>query len=125
LKVFALSASENLAKARRNRQLLCDYLLNLVSECPEWVAVVAFYSALHFVDAYYAKLNIYFERHIDRNKEVSQSLPEIYDSYYRLYDISVDSRYGCIKDNPTPDEAKDLVDNELPVVAQFIEPLVH
>ena len=125
LKIFALSAMENLAKAQRNRKILLNYLLKLVAECPEWIAVVAFYSALHFVDAYYAKMGMRFQRHEDRNKEVADSLPSIFESYYKLYDISVNSRYGCVKDNPTAGEAKDLVDNDLPVVAQFIESLIH
>ncbi|MGD0496149.1 MAG: hypothetical protein ABSB28_08930 [Candidatus Bathyarchaeia archaeon] len=125
MKVFALSAMENLAKARRNREILLNYLLKLVAQCPEWVAVVAFYSALHFVDAYYAKLGIHFQRHVDRNKEVAESLQDIFDVYYNLYDISVNSRYGCVKDNPTEEEANDLVNKDLPAVAKFIEGLVH
>jgi len=116
---------ENLIKARRNRQIILNHLLKLVAECPEWIAVIAFYSALHFVDAYYAKMNIYFQRHVDRNKEVSNSLPDIFASYFKLYDISVNSRYGCVKDNPTVGEAENLVNEDLPVVADFIEDLVH
>jgi hypothetical protein len=66
---------------------------------------------------------MYFERHQERNKEVANSLPEVFPSYYKLYDISVDSRYGCVKDNPSPSEAKDIVDIDLRVVAGFIEGL--
>ena len=122
---FTLNALEHLAKARRNRKSLVDDLLKLVGTCPEWVAVVAFYSALHFVDAYYAKIGMHFQHHIERNREVADSLPDIFESYYRLYDVSVNSRYGSIKDNPTEGEVKDLVEKELPVVTGFIEGLVH
>lgn len=99
--------------------------MNLISRCPEWVVVVAFYSALHFVDAYFAKLNLHFQHHVERNKEVSNSLPDIFPAYYRLYDVGLNSRYGSIKDNPTPEEATDVVENDLPKVVEFIQGLVH
>jgi len=122
---FRLSSIEHLEKARRNQEILFNHLLNFVEKCPEWVTVVAFYSALHFVDAYFAKLNLHFQHHQERNSEISESLKEIFGAYYRLYDLSVNSRYGSMKDNPTADEAMDTVRNDLPKVVEFIQGFVH
>lgn len=122
---FSLSAVEHVVKAKRNRKILQDYLLQSVENCPEWVSVVAFYSALHYVDAYFSKCGQNFQRHDERNREIELSLPEIFTSYYRLYDISVNSRYGCMDDNPTVDEAKDLVETDLPKVSAFMEGLIR
>lgn len=115
---------EHLEKAVRNRDILFKYLLNLIDRCPEWVTVVAFYSALHFVDAYFAKLGLYYQNHEERNSEVSESLPEIFSAYYRLYDLGFYSRYGSVKDNPTLGDANDAVQEDLPKVVNFIQDLV-
>jgi len=115
---------EHLEKAIRNKKILFDYLLNFVDTCPEWVTVVAFYSALHFVDAYFVKLNLHFQHHEERNREVNDSLPDIFSAYYRLYDLGLNSRYGSIKDNPTPEDAEDAVKYDLPKVVEFIQGLV-
>jgi len=116
---------EHLEKAKRNKEILFNHLLQFIERCPEWITVVAFYSALHFVDAYFAKLGLHFQHHQERNREVEYSLPDIFLAYYRLYDLGVNSRYGCIKDNPTSEEAKDVIKEDLPKVVKFIQGLVH
>lgn len=60
-------AATHIALAQRN-QLCLDYLRPKISDYPEWVVVVAFYRALHLVEAVFASLPTPFHSpdHSDR-----------------------------------------------------------
>jgi len=85
----------HLAQANRNLRILeqfnfttCDYL--------DWLVVIAFYTALHWVDAFLATLGLHPDNHRARNFEVRTHLPAIHAHYMRLYLVSRDARYGAI-----------------------------
>lgn len=92
---------------------MVDHLLALVNEFPDWVSIGSFYSALHFVEAYFAQCGLHFEHHEERNQYVSTLLSEISSDYLRLYDYSVSSRYCSIQEQPTPADARELATTQL------------
>lgn len=100
-------------------------MLQLIKEYPDWVSVVAFYTALHFVDAYLLlKHGLYHEHHVDRDKAVALYMRNVYAEYHRLYDLSFRARYMRIEDNPSPEEADQAVLMELPRVEEFVRNFV-
>lgn len=57
----------------------------------DWLAVLAFYAALHWLDAYFADHGSHPTNHRERNR-ATQGLP-IWDEYYELYAVSRIARY--------------------------------
>lgn len=120
-----MNTREHLAKARRNKRIVTTHLLGLVQDFPEWVSIACFYSALHFVEAYFAQRGMNFIHHEERNQNVSSLLPDISSPYLRLYEFSKSSRYESIADHPTPEEARQLAETELAEVEQHVLALLH
>jgi hypothetical protein len=111
----------HLLKAERNKKLLSNFLIEIIKECPDWVSVVAFYTALHFVEAFLKKEHgLDFEHHEERHSFMSVHLPEIFDAYYRLYDLGFSARYKSINDAPTYDDADSAVKYDLADVEKFV-----
>ena len=112
----------HLLKAERNRKFLFDFLLEIIEACPDWASVVAFYSALHFMEAFLKKThNLDFEHHEERHRFISRVFPEIFDAYYRLYDLGFNSRYGSIKDAPTCAETESAIKYEFAEVEEYVK----
>lgn len=96
-------------------------MFQLCNEYPDWVSVVAFYSALHFVDAYLLlKHGLHYDHHAERDRAVALHMREVYAEYHRLYDLSFRSRYKKVEDNPSPEEANQAVTLELYRVEEFV-----
>lgn len=57
----------------------------------DWLAVLAFYAALHWLDAYFAHHGLHPSNHLQRNR-AAHGLP-IWDEYYELYAVSRIARY--------------------------------
>jgi hypothetical protein len=112
----------HLLKAERNKKFLFEFLLNAIEVCPDWASVLAFYSALHFMEAFLKKThNLDFEHHEERHKFLSRVMPEIFDAYYRLYDLGFTSRYKSIKDGPTRAETESAIEYELAEVEEYVK----
>jgi len=111
----------HLLKAKRNERVLSDFLIKIIKECPDWVSIVAFYTALHFVEALLKKQHgLDFANHEERHVFMSVNLSEIFQSYYRLYDLGFSARYKSIKDSPTFDEADSAVKFDLAKVQDYV-----
>jgi len=111
----------HLLKAQRNKEILLKHLVKILGKCPDWVTIVAFYTALHFVEAFFKKNHgLNFDHHEERHSAMSYLMPEIFPAYYRLYDLGFNSRYKSIKDMPTCDEAESAVRHELSQVEEFV-----
>jgi hypothetical protein len=96
--------------------------MKIIRECPDWVSIVAFYTALHFVEALLKKNHgLDFEHHEERHRFVKINLPEIFQAYYRLYDLGFSARYMSINDAPTYDEADSAVKYDLADVERFVK----
>lgn len=111
----------HLLRAERNKDFLLKYLMKILGKCPDWVAIVAFYTALHFVEAFFKrKHNLDFKRHEERHTFMSEFYSDIFSAYYRLYDLGFSSRYKSIKDMPTCDEAESAVQYDLAQVEEYV-----
>lgn len=86
------SQSAHLIQASHNKNLLEDFDL-LHTEFIDWVVTVLFYSAVHYVEAFLAEISIHCTNHPYRERQVSNLLPDIYDSYNDLKNDSIESRY--------------------------------
>lgn len=115
-----MNTAQHIQKADRNRDFLLESLLDFVDIYPDWVSVVGFYSALHYVEAILATYGLHYEHHSDRNRQVSSLLQEIENEYLNLYDLARNSRYGRIDDAPSEDEARDAVNIDLHTIEEFV-----
>ena len=88
------SKDEHLRKAEKNKSfaesIKTDNATNI-----GWALVAAFYSALHFVDAFAAKYNTHFSSHTQRNAEVQRNpqLASLCDEYRDLFTLGWNARY--------------------------------
>lgn len=128
-----MNTDEHLAKARRNERFL-EAINEVQPPYHEWVVVVAFYAAVHYVDAFFALRDTHPETHtlpqrsqigagqqpmpLARNYLVSILLSPIQHKYSWLYDMSIQARYGM----PTlaPRAARQAV-QELGHIQQYVQ----
>lgn len=116
-----MNIDSHLSKANHNKIFLHKFLVRIVDKCPDWVSIVAFYSALHFVEAYIKRYHgLDFGHHEERHSFMSEYVPEIFSVYMHLYDLGFDSRYKSPKDAPSCDEAKSVVKYDLAEVEKFV-----
>ena len=124
------SSAEHRDKADRNRKLL-DTLKT--SGVPEWIAVVAFYTALHLVERLSACESIHNANHQDRLAYLNRHKKHrvIHASFQTLYDASQIARYGTVNqfDRAFPADTvektlvrKYLAAIEMYVLAHFAQP---
>ena len=117
-----LKVKESLAKAERNKNFISQKLVYMIDTYSDWITVVAFYSALHFVDAYLLKHHgIQREHHEERERDVAIYMADIYPAYKRLFEMGFRGRYSSIEDSPTLDEAKSAIEHELPKVEEYVK----
>jgi hypothetical protein len=83
------SRDQHLAKAARNQA----FLDKVDDTFPEWLATVAFYKAVHLVEAFFATQGIHSKRHGERNHRLQHHHPDIWMEFKPLHDISRQVRY--------------------------------
>jgi len=87
---------EHVEQARRNARLLAAMQGgDLLAQHPDWVITVAFYTALHLVEAKLARDNMHCVGHEERRPKVSLHLQAIRGRYELLYTESRAARYEC------------------------------
>src|SRR5271157_723108 len=90
------SEAEHIAIANRNQGVL-EYLLKDPSTCAEWVAVVAFYKALHVVEAVFSRHATVGHIHNHHTRlETLRREPQyglLYRTYRVLWSASIVARY--------------------------------
>src|SRR5690348_12499946 len=86
--------TEHLNQAQHNRKLLneIDH-----EKFPDWAATVAFYTAVHLVQALLKKSGDNCNSHSSRNKRLRQKHPSVWKLYQPLYSYSRLARYWCMK----------------------------
>src|SRR3990172_8898931 len=100
------SKDAHLAAARENQDVI-DYLCLQVDKFPGWIATVAFYKALHVVEALFAVDGTgsggHTDRHEDRNRLLKKTsrYQHIWKSYRPLYQASLIARY--LRENTNTD----------------------
>lgn len=82
--------------ANRNHSAL-EYLLNGgEASHPEWVVTIAFYKAVHVVEAVFAhKMRTHSQSHDSRMKALKTADGEIFKPFKKLYSASTVARYLC------------------------------
>jgi len=85
--------SEHIRKARNN-EVFATTFWPARSRYADWAITVYFYAAVHFVEAYFATIEIHCNNHGQRNQEVAKRFPRRIASHYlRLYRESRRARY--------------------------------
>ncbi len=89
------SEDAHLALAQRN-QVAIDHLLGKPDDCAEWVVTVAFYKALHLVEAVFCHDGIGHGQNHERRDELlkrNRRYSHIYKHYRPLWAASIVARY--------------------------------
>lgn len=122
---------------RKNHILLQATLIPKIELHPDWTAVVAFYSALHMVEAafYYCHPQQHFDLHTKRNEELKRTeYSHIWKHYRPLYSASRLARYldpgphggDCAVFNIPPRKVKErLIDFELRQIQFHTQELIR
>lgn len=87
-----LPYTEHLGKARRN-EMFANNLNRQDRTQREWTVIAAFYSAVHYVNAYFAFHNITISDHDSRASQVRKCLREIEVPYGKLAGLGYEARY--------------------------------
>lgn len=117
------SSAQHREKAERNS--LCLQAL-LGGSSPEWMAVVAFYTALHFVERLAACDNVHNAKHPDRLDYLKRTKKHrcIYTAFLALFDASLVARYGTVNQfnaaYPGDTVEKILVKNHLSAIEKHV-----
>ena len=80
----------HIAQARRNAALI-------PVQDPDWTIVVAFYAALHLIEAYWAESGVHLQNHRARNDAIRtvSVFSAVQRRYLTLYEKSRTARYDC------------------------------
>jgi hypothetical protein len=92
------TVAEHLSQAKHNQSFLetidrPDY--------PDWLATVAFYKALHLVEAMFRVGNHKTGSHLRRNNILRKHYLSVWREYKTLYSFARLARYRCLKVKPT------------------------
>jgi hypothetical protein len=113
------TATEHGTKAEHNLAFLDRIVLDDFSD---WMAIAAFYTAVHLVEQLRALVGEHRDGHTDRNRTVRQNYPEIHRHYRELFNCSILARYGRAQDFwlTAADVRELLVANHLNPIRQFV-----
>lgn len=76
------------------------FLETIPDEFADWLAIVAFYEAVHLVEMVFATLKRSHNRtHGERNKRLKREYPHIWRAFYPLWNYSKLARYECTSIN--------------------------
>ena len=110
------SRAEHLEKARKNEA----FLSSLNDDHPEWLVVVAFYKAVHLVEALFAVEAFHSRRHHMRNERLKRKHGLIWTQFKPLFDLSRQVRYHT--HTVTAKDARDtLIGKRLRGVEQLVD----
>lgn len=115
------SQENHLAAARSNEALAVAMIQ--AHQAYAWAIVLAFYSALHWVDAFLANASIHPENHSQRNLFVARTqLRTVLEAYQLLRDFSQDARYELVPFSES--EAHSLIAGELTDIKTHVQRLL-
>lgn len=106
------STQEHLAKADRNAAFALSLPLDSQARI-DWALIILFYAALHYVEAYLAKMGQHLRSHTARDLIVGRdsNLKKIYTEYQNLRFYGYNARYevyGFKAEDVTQHAAKDF-----------------
>lgn len=111
-------ATENahLKKAETNQA----FLETIPDEFSDWLAIVAFYTAVHLVESIFARQGAPSNNHPQRNRRLKRRYPEIWRNFRPLYNASILLRYTDHRIDAKKIR-EDLIENRL----KRVDELVH
>lgn len=106
-------------KADQNR----DFLRTIGDGYADWLAVVAFYRAVHLVEAVFARDSIHSTDHNGRNNLLKRSYKPLWAEFKPLFDSSRLARYSekCISSR---EARENLLGKHLPALEAHVEALL-
>ncbi len=84
----------------------------------DWAVTVAFYTAVHAVEATLAQQGFHSRTHTERRSHVRRLFPHIWTLYYRLDTFSRQARYEGI--HPLPHLLRQLIDHDLTTILKSL-----
>ena len=106
----------HLKKAQTNQA----FLETIPDEFSDWLAIVAFYKAVHLVESIFARQGTPSNNHTQRNKRLKRHYPEIWKNFRPLYNASILLRYTDRRIDAKKIR-EELIENRL----KKLEELVH
>ena len=83
---------QHLAKARHNQRML----ETVDPQFPDWIATVAFYAAVHLVEAGFIRQGgSNSNKHSERNRRLKQHFPGVWRKFQPLWNLSKVARYDA------------------------------
>ena len=85
----------------QHNQMVITHLLPEIDKFSDWISTIAFYKALHIVEAIFAKDGFHGANHENRDKYLKRNnrYTNIYRHYHQLWCISMMARY--LRDSDT------------------------
>ena len=123
------SASQHLEQAERNESLYKDLcrLYTSVPKYTEWEVVALFYSALHYIEAYFDIMHggRHSDNHGERGRYIRETdaLSAIAPDYMLLYRTSINARYRL--QSISMDQVRSIEVNEFAAVKGHVRALLR
>lgn len=111
--------AEHQAKAESHLR----FLAQISDDFPDWMATVAFYTAVELVEKLLAKHGHHSTDHFDRKTSLKKYYPnrQLNQAYYDLYNASLDARYLPQSKCPSANEVREiLIDRRLRHISQYV-----
>lgn len=99
------------------------FLGQISDEFADWLATVAFYTAVELVEKLLAKHGHHSKDHFDRKTALKRYHPnrQLNEAYNDLYNASLDARYLPRSNCPSAKDVRDiLIDRRLRHVSQYV-----
>jgi len=113
--------TEHLTQVRHNIDILNSFCSGAVpyptTAYPDWAVTLAFYTAVHLVEARLAQHGIHSTSHLQRNNEVRRRFRPIRRNYDRLQSSSQEARYDF--KHPTPDSLRERINEDLWAILNY------
>ena len=104
------------AKAKHNQ----GFIEEIGDEFADWLAIAAFYKAVHLVEILRAVRGEHSRGHHQRRNFLRTKHPKIWREFYPLYNFSIQARYYCTKIDA--DKVRyELIDKRLAALERLVE----
>ncbi|MBC8228582.1 hypothetical protein H8E77_03420 [bacterium] len=113
-------------QAEQNERLAKGLVL-LSPQLMDWGITACFYTAIHLVDSYLARLGVHPDNHMEREEWIAYRLRPIQSEYRILKRYSLRARYDAAQMNPAtafqPSFVENLLSVELETIRNYIAQL--
>lgn len=104
------------AQAQHNQ----GFIEKITDEFADWMAIAAFYKAVHLVEMLRAVDGQHSRGHHGRRRYLETEHPEISVEYFPLYNFSIQARYYCRKID-VKKVRSELIGRRLPALERLVE----